>query len=91
MKVKKPAVEVEVCDRCQREGYLQTCLVCGERYCLTCQGLVAGCMVETNLCRKCTKREDVRKVTDRYAAKIRPVVKRRDAALKGLPAHPEEA
>jgi len=90
MKVKRPAAEVEVCDRCKREGFLQTCLVCGGRYCLTCDGLVMGCMISADLCRECSKREDVLKIMGRYATQIRPVVKRRDAALKRLPAQPKE-
>jgi len=90
MKISRPAVRVEVCDTCQREGFLQTCLVCGGRYCLTCSGRVAGCIVPADLCRECAKREDVEKIMERYAAKLTPIVKRRNAALKRLPAHPKE-
>lgn len=90
MKVKKPATEVEVCDTCQNEGFLQTCLVCGGRYCLTCDGVVMGCWVKADLCRECAKRKDVKKIMENYAAKITPVVQRRTAALKSLRARLEK-
>ena len=90
MKIKRPAVQVEVCDTCQREGYLETCLVCGERYCLTCRGIMCGCMIAADLCRKCAKREDVGKVVERYAARISPIVKLRGGALRRLPAQVKE-
>jgi len=78
--------EIEVCDFCRRERFLQTCIVCGRQYCLTDQGTVPGCWVGPNVCRKCDEREDVKKVCDKYANQITPIVRKRNDALKRLPA-----
>ena len=91
MKVKRPAKEVEVCDVCQRDdGYLQTCLVCGGVYCLTCDAVMVGCWVKPPVCRDCAKRPDVQGVVARAADKITPIIARRKAALKRLRAKPVE-
>ena len=86
MIITRPATTDEVCDFCQNGGYLQTCLVCGKRYCLTHQSLISGCWVQLNVCRDCSKREDVCRIVHDYAAKITPIIKHRSAALERLQA-----
>lgn len=87
MKIKKPAEEIEVCDHCQRGGYLETCIVCGRQHCLSCQGIIAGCWVGPKVCKECDDREDVRRVVARYAEQITPIIRKRTAALKRLPSN----
>ena len=86
MKVTLPAEDIEVCDRCRRDGYLQQCPVCGGQFCLTCHGIIAGCWVDPDVCRGCARRPDVQAVVERHAAAITPIIKRRTADLKALPA-----
>lgn len=85
MKVKQPAREVEVCDFCGREGFLQACTVCGKSFCLICEAVIGGCVVSTRVGKCCGKREDVANVVERYAQQFQPIVRRRAAALKKLP------
>jgi len=84
MKVKRPAAEVEVCDTCGRDGYLQTCLVCGGQYCLTCHTTMVGCWITVDVCQDCSGRDDVRGIVARAADKITPIIMRRKASLKRL-------
>lgn len=84
MKVKKPAEEVEVCDYCQRGGYLQTCIVCGASYCLTCDATVCGSGISPDVCQPCARRPDVLRVCDKWGADILAVARKRDGALKRL-------
>ena len=91
MKKTIPRRTAEVCDLCQNEHtYLQRCPVCNREFCLACQGLVGGCWVSLAVCRECSKRDDVKRVSDRYAAEITPIIKRRLRALKRLPAKPKK-
>lgn len=84
MKVTVPEKTVEVCDCCNREGFLQTCEVCQIAYCLTCEGLVIGSGGFTRLCRKCSERDEVKALCERYAEQLRPIYRKRSAALKRL-------
>lgn len=84
MKIEQPSKTVEVCDICRRGGFLQTCLVCGGRYCLTCDAIIAGCWVKPAVCRTCSKSQKVEDIVLKYAGRITPVIKLRDAALKRL-------
>lgn len=79
---------VEACDFCEREGYLQTCVACRKRYCLSCHGIVPGCWVAPNLCGTCDERTDVREVVKRHAEKITPIVAQRDKELGRLGGKP---
>ncbi len=90
MKVLKPEREVEVCDTCQHEGFLQVCLVCGKQFCMSCHGIIAGCWVSPNVCRGCSRRADVLKVVGLYAKQITPIIAERRAALEALPAESPE-
>jgi hypothetical protein len=84
-KVKVPAKVVDVCDLCRRETRALTeCDVCGRSYCLTCDAIVMGCMIQLRACRDCGKRDDVKAVVERYAKKFRPIYRQRTAALKRL-------
>jgi len=93
MRVTKPAEEIEVCDFCGRDTFLQTCLVLKNRkryrYCLTCDGKIAGCWVQPNICRECQDREDVKSVVSEYAKQITPIIRKRDEELKRLEQVPE--
>ena len=84
MKTTIPERTVEVCDRCRREGYLQTCEVCGAKFCLTCQGIVGQCWGFTELCRECAHRDDVKELCHFYAKQLTPIFKRRHEALVRL-------
>lgn len=85
MKIHKPEREVEVCDRCHREGFLQECLVCGGQYCLTCDAIMAGCWVSPRVCRRCGGRPDVQRVVTEAAERITPIIEERRASLSALP------
>lgn len=85
MKITKPAEMVEVCDRCQCAGYLETCIVCGKQYCLSCRGMIAGCWVSPDICRSCAEREDVITVVKTSATMITPIIQNRDKKLRCLP------
>jgi len=85
MKMKVPAREVEVCDRCKTDrGYLATCIVCREKYCLMCKPVQCGCMVEADVCRKCYQTPMVQKAMDKCAKKIVPLVRARDKELRAM-------
>ena len=85
MKITKPQIEIEVCDLCGREaGYLLECTTCGKQYCLTCEGIVPKSWGYTNLCRKCSGRNDVKAVCQKYAEQLTPIFGNRNAALKRL-------
>lgn len=73
---------VEVCDFCGRDGYLQTCIRCGRRYCLTDHAIVAGCWVKPDVCRDCGGDEVVKEICRKYADLITPILKKRDSALR---------
>jgi hypothetical protein len=84
--VRQPAKTIEVCDRCQVGTHcLQTCCVCRKRFCLTCEGSVAGSWGFTRLCRDCARRPDVQEVCAAAAKRLTPIFKDRDATLKKLP------
>jgi len=84
VKIQKPAAEIEVCDICHREGYLQTCLVCRARYCMAHRAIIAGCWVGVFACINCQDRDDVREIVERHAAQITPIIEARRAELAGL-------
>ena len=89
MNLTRPPVEVEVCDFCQREGTLQTCDVCGKRYCLIHEGIVPASYGFTDCCKECARRDDVRTVCVKYTKKLMPIYMARRAALHKLPKHSE--
>jgi hypothetical protein len=84
MKIKIPAVEKEVCDICGRDGILETCVVCGNRYCLICHCYLPGCMVRPDVCKKCDSRADVNQISKRFGLLIHDLCKQREAELKQL-------
>lgn len=85
MKIKQPEKEIEVCDLCQYEGVLRTCIVCGHEYCYTCECIIGGCWVRPTVCRICGNRDDVEKVVRAFADQITPIIAARTEALKALP------
>lgn len=87
MKITRPAKEVEVCDFCQSDSYLQECHVCHKKYCLVHDGLVAGSFGFTTICRDCARRVDVHVVCEKYAKRLAPIYKARNEALKRLPVY----
>ena len=81
--------EVEVCDFCNHEGYLQKCWVCKREFCLTHEGTGPASWGFTTICQACAGREDVRRVCDKCAAKVTSIFQARYKALKRLPSSTE--
>lgn len=79
-----PGKEIEVCDSCQRGGFLQTCVVCKGRYCLTCEAIIVGCIHELKVCKKCGDDKAVQAISKKYAPVISAVLKERDVELSKL-------
>lgn len=79
MKITVPQKEVELCDCCSRDGFLQTCKACGGRYCLLCDAYLPGCIHRPDVCRKCCDNEQVKAIADKYAPKLLEILKARDA------------
>ena len=84
MRTTIPQKTVEVCDFCNREGYLRECHVCGRSFCLVDEGLVGQCWGFTKLCCECSQRDDVGKICERYAKRLAPLYRQRERALKRL-------
>jgi hypothetical protein len=84
MKIKKPEEEIEVCDICQCGGYLKTCIVCHGQYCLSHQAILPGSYVQSSVCEKCGKRDEVMAVIDRFRPTIKTLVDNRNADLSNL-------
>lgn len=84
MKRRIPAQTVEVCDICGRDGYLQTCLACGGRYCLLHNAYISGCIHSCDVCRKCSDDKRVIAVARKFAPRITRILKLRDAEFKAL-------
>jgi hypothetical protein len=76
--------EVEVCDFCQREGFLTTCVVCRKKYCIMCNGIGYN-PYDQNICKCCIKREDVEKVIVDGRKKYERSYFAQKAALQKLP------
>lgn len=81
MKITVPEKEVEVCDICQREGCLQTCIHCDGRYCLTCNGIMPGCIHKVDVCRKCGKNGIVQAIVEKHVPAITAVLNTRDTEI----------
>lgn len=81
---KVPEKEVEVCDLCGRDGYLQTCKACKGRYCLTCDAIITGCVHKLDVCRACGKKPEVLAISEKYVPQLVAVLKSRDAELAEL-------
>lgn len=83
MKVTVPAKEIELCDVCHRDSsWLVTCLFCGNRYCLTCEAIISGCIHKVRVCRKCGENETVLAIVEKHAPLIRSVLEARDIELR---------
>jgi hypothetical protein len=81
VKISVPATEVEVCDVCHREGYLQTCIFCGGRYCLLCRGRIPGCIHTVDVCSTCAKDKAVLGIAAKHAPLINAAIMARDAEI----------
>ena len=79
-----PEKIVELCDICEREGYLSKCKACGKMYCLTCEAIIIGCIHEMDVCIKCGNNERVNAIAQKYAPLILSVLKKRDKELLKL-------
>ena len=80
----QPAQQIEVCDCCGRDGYLQTCKACGGKYCIIHNAIITGCIIEVPVCRKCQGRPDVLAIVEKYAPLINAPRKERDAEISAL-------
>jgi len=82
MKITVPEKEVGACDLCHREdACLQTCLSCGNRYCLLCEAIIYGSIHKVDVCRKCGQDKLVLEVVDKFAQHIKSVLQERNGAL----------
>lgn len=79
------------CDRCGRvNNYLTVCIVCGQEYCLICDGATCNALSQ-NICRDCIEREDVKTILKNYLEKeYRPLKERQKLELAALPEKPPE-
>lgn len=84
MKITKPAEEIEVCDICRHDGYLQQCVFCARDYCLTCKALIYACWVEARVCEKCGEIDEVGELVRRFSKDITPIIKARRMALLAM-------
>ncbi len=85
MKITRPAQTVEVCDICRVSSrFLQTCDVCGNQFCLSCEGTVAASWGFTRICRDCAKADVVRAVCAKFAKRLTPIYRAREKALRKL-------
>jgi hypothetical protein len=85
MKKKVPAKTVDVCDVCHREsGFIETCIVCGGEYCISCRAIMCGCVHEVDACLDCGKLPIVQDVVERYVPRLMKVLNLREEALKRL-------
>lgn len=88
MKIMIPAEEareIEVCDFCKDEKTaLWTCPVCHRQFCISCEGIIGGCVIQPDVCKKCARREDVNAIVDSYVEKLRPILDRRKEELAAL-------
>lgn len=85
MKIKVPAKTVEACDICERQSVgclLTKCVVCSKNFCHTCEAIMAGCIHQPHLCRRCGKIESVRNIVNKFAPKLLSVLDRRDEELR---------
>lgn len=81
MKIKRPEVEIEVCDNCHRDSYLQDCKVCNKKYCLMCEAVVTGCIHKMQICRPCGDRPEVLGISELFAPRIKAILLERNEAL----------
>ncbi len=86
MKLKIPAKTIEVCDVCQRENssWLTDCTVCVKKYCLLCRAIIAGCVHEVDICKRCGDLDEVREVVDKFVKPLLKVLDERSKALKRI-------
>ncbi len=85
MKITIPQKQVEACDICERPvggSMLTTCVVCGKEYCHLCEAIVAGCVHQPDVCKRCAESDSVRATVHRFSPKISRVLKARDRALR---------
>lgn len=87
MKKKIPSKTIEVCDLCGREssGLFTECVVCEKDYCCICEGIIGGCIHMPDVCKECSRRDDVREVVDEFAGQLSPILEQRELALSDLP------
>ncbi len=85
MKKRIPECEVDVCDFCERAGFLEGCHVCGRQFCLSHQGMIPATWGFTTICTECADRDDVRSICENYAEQLTPIYIARDEVLKQLP------
>lgn len=77
--------EIMICDVCNREqNYLQKCIVCGKEYCLLCNSIIPGCIIQVDCCKKCAERDDVNEIVKKYAEPLAKTKRQRDIKLQAL-------
>lgn len=81
MKKTLPPREVELCDCCHREGYLETCKFCGGMYCLLCRAVISGCAHQVDVCRNCETNPKLLTIIEKYVPLIVSVLEARDIEI----------
>ena len=79
-----PEQTVEVCDTCGRDGFLETCITCGDKYCVIHNSIISGCYVSVDCCSECGNREDVREIVSKHAIDLKKIKFKRDEELSKL-------
>lgn len=74
--------EVELCDLCRGDGFLQTCIRCQKRFCLVCDALISGCIIKPRCCKECGNSEKVKAICDEFAPSIHEIRIKRDQKIE---------
>jgi hypothetical protein len=82
---KKINKTVEVCDFCEKEGWLQTCVVCRRKYCILHKAVIIGDVFSQQICKGCENREDIKKIIKKYFPFYRKYELKQLEELKQLP------
>lgn len=78
-----PSKTVVVCDFCKRTSpVFDKCVRCNRLYCHTCEAIMCGCIHQPMICKDCGDKPSVVKVVERFAAPLKALLKKRDAALR---------
>lgn len=80
-----PEKEVKICDLCEREiNYLTKCKVCSKEYCILCNGAIAGCVHQPDLCNKCCNLNTVQDIVEKYVPDFLKIIRERNKDFEKL-------
>jgi hypothetical protein len=78
MKIKVTKI---VCDSCQRDGFLQGCLICHKKYCVLCMADL-GNPYGLNVCKLCAIKPKIYKILTGYHAHWKSMIIEGNKKLK---------